>query len=117
MKQLMNKTKQRILNELKNTYCRLKPSKIEGVGVFAVRSIPKKTNPFKGLKKQAWYKFQISELKTLGKELLSLIDSFFVIHKNLISLRFLLELPWLSSFFLEYQIIQFATSCPTLLAF
>ena len=37
---------------------------------------------FFGLKKQKWHKFQISELKSLGKETLSLIDSFFVIHKN-----------------------------------
>ncbi len=31
----------------KNIYCRLRPSKVEGVGVFAIRDIPKGTNPFK----------------------------------------------------------------------
>lgn len=78
----MNKKKQKIINCLKNTYCRLKPSEIEGVGVFAIKDIPKGIDPFDGIKKQAWHKFQISELKTLGKEILPLIDSFFVIHKN-----------------------------------
>ncbi len=78
----MNATKQKILNNLVNTYCRLRASKIEGVGVFAIREIPRGKNPFFGLKKQKWHKFQISELKSLGKETLSLIDSFFVIHKN-----------------------------------
>ncbi|MEK7061659.1 MAG: SET domain-containing protein [Patescibacteria group bacterium] len=74
--------KKEILNNLKNTYCRLKPSKIEGIGVFAIKDIPKGKNPFLGIKQQRWYKFQISELKSLGKEILPLVDSFFVIHKN-----------------------------------
>ena len=78
----MNKIKTEILNNLKNTYCRLKGSKIQGVGVFAIREIPKGKNPFFGLRKQKWHKFQMSELKGLDKEILSLVDSFFVIHKN-----------------------------------
>ncbi len=78
----MEKIKKQILNNLKNTYCRLKPSKIEGVGVFAIRDIPKGANPFSGNRKQKWIKFDIKELKSLGKEILDLIDSFFVIHKN-----------------------------------
>lgn len=74
--------KQKILQNLKNTYCRLKPSKIEGVGIFAIRDIPKNKNPFLGAKKQIWRKFHISEFKNLDKNILPLIDSFFVIHKN-----------------------------------
>lgn len=30
-----------------NVYCRLRPSKVHGVGIFAIRDIPKGTNPFK----------------------------------------------------------------------
>jgi len=78
----MNATKEKILENLKNTYCRIKKSRTEGVGVFAIKDISKGINPFLGVKKQRWHKFQISELKMLGKEILSLIDSFFVIHKN-----------------------------------
>jgi len=29
-----------------NIYCRLRPSSIHGIGVFAIRPIPKDTNPF-----------------------------------------------------------------------
>jgi SET domain-containing protein len=30
-----------------NIYCRLKPSTVSGVGIFAIRDIPKGTDPFK----------------------------------------------------------------------
>jgi len=75
-------TKDAILDSLKNTWCRLRTSKIEGIGVIAVRDIPKGKNPFLGVKKRVWRKFKISDLKGLDKETLSLVDSFFVIHKN-----------------------------------
>jgi len=73
----MNKAKQRILHGLKNTYCRLQPSKIQGIGVFAIRDIPKGTDPFQRIRKEAWYKFKVSELKLLGQEQLSLLQHFF----------------------------------------
>jgi SET domain-containing protein len=78
----MENLKRKILKDLQNTYCRLKSSAIEGVGVFAVCDIPKNINPFFGAKKQKWVKFDIKELDKLDKNLLDLIDSFFVIHKN-----------------------------------
>jgi SET domain-containing protein len=31
---------------VKNVYCRIRPSKVHGVGVFAIRTIPKGTNVF-----------------------------------------------------------------------
>jgi len=74
--------KKKVLNSLKNTYCRLKSSKIEGVGVFAVREIPKGINPFSGVKKQNWIKFNVNELENLDKEVLKMIDDFFVIEKD-----------------------------------
>jgi hypothetical protein len=36
-----------ILNRLDRVYCKLTPSKIHGVGVMAIKVIPKGTNPFK----------------------------------------------------------------------
>lgn len=36
------------LRRLDKVYCRLAPSKIDGVGIFAIKNIPKGTNPFKG---------------------------------------------------------------------
>lgn len=74
--------KGKVLEILKNTYCRLKASKIEGVGVFAVREIPEGINPFGGVKKQKWVKFNLDELRKLDKEVLKMIDDFFVIEKD-----------------------------------
>jgi len=71
-----------ILNYLKNTYCRLMASDIEGVGVFAIRDIPKGKNPFLGIKNGKWRKLEIKNLKRLDKEVLKMIDDFFVIEKN-----------------------------------
>jgi hypothetical protein len=42
----MNK-KQIIAHLEKEVYCCVKPSLISGVGVFAIKDIPKGTNPFK----------------------------------------------------------------------
>lgn len=40
--------KEQIIAQIKNdVYCRLRPSGISGVGVFAIRDIPAGTNPFK----------------------------------------------------------------------
>jgi len=79
----MKKTiKNKILKNIKDTYCRLQPSKIEGVGVFAIRNIPKGINPFTAIKKEKWIKFDTKEFKNLDKAIYKMIDDFFVIHKN-----------------------------------
>lgn len=75
-------SKKNILKNLKNTYCRLKPSKISGVGVFAVRDIPENIDPFASTINQKWSKFKMAELKNLDREILKMIDDFFVIEKD-----------------------------------
>ncbi len=77
----MPSKKNEILKRLKNTYCRLRPSATQGVGVFAIRDIPKNTNPFKGIR-QRWYKFDFSQLKNLDKEVQKMVDDFYVIEKD-----------------------------------
>lgn len=43
----MEPQKKLIFDDLKRgIYCRIKPSPVHGVGVFAIRDIPKGTNPF-----------------------------------------------------------------------
>ena len=74
--------KEKILENLKNTYCRVKASKIEGVGIFAIRDIPKNKDPFYGIRIPKWHKFNITEFKKLDKEILKMIDDFFVIEKD-----------------------------------
>lgn len=77
----MNK-KQSTLFYLKNTYVRLKPSKIAGVGIFAIRDIPKNTNPFLGSDSHSFFKFKMADLKGLDRQILKMIDDFLVIEKD-----------------------------------
>jgi len=80
----MPKGKAQVLNFLNNTYCRLRPSKISagGVGVFAIRDIPKNKKIFLGQINERWYKFNMADLKKLDKEILKMIDDFFVIEPD-----------------------------------
>ena len=69
--------KQKTLKIIENTYCRLETSKIEGIGIFAIRTIPKNTNPFYGVKKHRWQKIKLSEFKNLDKSVKKMISDFF----------------------------------------
>ena len=78
----MDKVRKQIIEKLRNTYCRIKPSQVEGVGVFAVRDIPKGSNPFQGINKQKWFEFDMNEIKIKDNEILKMMDDFFVIEDN-----------------------------------
>jgi len=78
----LGKIKNNVIKNLKNTYCRIGRSKIEGIGVIAIRDIPKDTNPFQGIREQRWYELKKPDLKKLNKEILKMINDFFVIEKN-----------------------------------
>lgn len=78
----MNKLKQRIFKKLKNTYCRIGRSKIEGVGVVAIRPIPKNTNIFYGLSDPRAVRFKLIELKQLNAEVLKMIDDFLCLETD-----------------------------------
>lgn len=79
---MMNKIQKKIFKKLQHTYCCLKPSKISGIGVFAVKNISKNTEVYYGTKKQRWIKFNLVDLKKLGKEILTMIDDYYVIEKD-----------------------------------
>lgn len=72
----MTKKKKKILGILKNTYCRLKCSKIHGVGIFAIRDIPKNTKLFAGVANHQWQRFRPEELKSLPAAVRKIIDDF-----------------------------------------
>lgn len=78
----MDKQRKNILRKLQNTYCRIKPSQLEGVGVFAIRDIPKGINPFQGISRQKWFEFDMKDIKIEDKEILKMMDDFFVIEEN-----------------------------------
>jgi len=59
-----------LLEKIKNTvYCRLKPSNIEGVGVFAIRAIPKGIDPFVGCEIYGHKLVHKSRIKKLPRNL------------------------------------------------
>jgi hypothetical protein len=78
----MNDLKKDILERIKNTYCRLKASSIQGIGVFAIRDIPENINPFSGLPEQKWMRFSMDELVAIDENIMEMIDDFFVIEKD-----------------------------------
>jgi len=66
---------------LSHCYCRLQPSAIHGVGVFAVRDIPRRTNPFLTMPRYAQpglVRITDSELRKLPPDLSATIQTQFV---------------------------------------
>lgn len=74
--------KQQIVNRLKKTYCRLKRSKIQGVGIFAIRDIPKGTNIFQGIHEQRHFLFKLAEFKKLDPGIRKMINDFFFLNDD-----------------------------------
>jgi SET domain-containing protein len=72
---------QRLKQVLRDCYCRLQPSKLHGIGVFAVRDIPKGKNPFRTLPKYdsvGYVRITEDELDALPPKLSQLIRALFV---------------------------------------
>ncbi|HEX4171461.1 MAG TPA: SET domain-containing protein-lysine N-methyltransferase [Acetobacteraceae bacterium] len=66
---------------LADCYCRLQPSPIHGIGVFAIRDIPMGRNPFKTLPKYATtgcVRATDEELATVPPKLADLIRALFI---------------------------------------
>jgi hypothetical protein len=66
---------------LDDCYCRLQPSDIHGIGVFAIRDIPRRRNPFETLPRYArpgYVRITESELAALPPGLAATIRALFV---------------------------------------
>jgi len=71
--------KKQILDQIKNdVYCRLKPSSISGIGVFAIRDIPAGIDPFQEPEDIKWIPFSRKELTKIHPNVLRLIKNLFV---------------------------------------
>lgn len=71
----MNKVE--LLNELKNnTFVRLKPSTIAGIGVFAIRKIPKGQRNIFSNNKSEWIKIPKNEVYELPVHSRELVENF-----------------------------------------
>ena len=71
--------KKDLIKNLKDdVYCRIKPSKKHGVGVFAIKDIPKNVNPFQYTNnkciKSKIINIKEDEIKSLPKEIKKMID-------------------------------------------
>ena len=80
-----NMNKKKLINHLKNDiYCRIGVSKIAGVGVIAIKDIPKNTNPFKTLNphNDKILELQDKDLKDINKNVKSMIKDFFGSNKK-----------------------------------
>ena len=77
----MSKKKINLIKNLENDiYCKIMTSKIHGVGVFAIKDIPKNRNPFKisgnicsNVKS---VKINKNDLKNVPNQIISLLDDF-----------------------------------------
>lgn len=72
---------EKLLKNIKNkTYCRIKSSKVNGVGVFAIKDIPINTNPFyltdNKLIDYKYKKISKTDLKNVDSEVMKMIDDF-----------------------------------------
>lgn len=100
----MNLEKKRLLKKLAKTYCRIGSSKVSGVGVIAIRNIPKDTNIFYGVPQDHWLNFTWKEMSGLDKGILAAVDDFFVTNK-----KGIIEIPFCGlnginvSFFLNHS--------------
>ncbi len=72
----MANLKNKLLENLRHTYCRLKPSEY-GIGVFAIVDIPKNINPFSNCREVRWFKFREKEISSIPKEILKMIKQFY----------------------------------------
>lgn len=73
-------SKNKLLDHLQNDiYCRLGVSKIAGIGVFAIKTIPKGVNPFKILAKDNDKIIELNDddIKNLNKNVKKIVNDFF----------------------------------------
>lgn len=67
---------ERARRSLWNVFCRLGVSTISGVGVFAIRPIPKGINPFPDTKSTQWEKIPISCLGEVHPNIAKMVNDF-----------------------------------------
>jgi hypothetical protein len=87
---MLNNRAKKLIKDLEgNVYCRLRPSKIAGVGVFAIRDIPKGVNPFKNLFKHSFVEVDpklVFENKKIDPAVKELVNDMCVIGEGMLHL-------------------------------
>jgi SET domain-containing protein len=70
----------------KNIYCRLRASRLHGIGVFAVRNIPKGTDPFFEFHETRWVPIaskKILQNKKIPSEVKKIVKQFYFREKGI----------------------------------
>ena len=70
--------KYNLLENLNNTYCTFGQSKVHGIGVVAIRDIPKDIDPFPPLMSEQSVSITEEDLEQLPKEIISKIKDIFI---------------------------------------
>ncbi len=79
----MPKLKARLLKHItSDVYCKIGASKTHGVGVFALKEIPKGVSPFRGPRKQREIKLKLKDLDGLSKAVKNYIHSFCFVDED-----------------------------------
>lgn len=68
--------KKSILTQIEQTTCRIKPSNVHGVGVFAIKDLLPNTNLFPEHEKEKWFSYSDEELSHLDKEVRKMVADF-----------------------------------------
>ena len=71
-------TKEELLLELKDVYLQLRPSKVHGIGVFAIRDIPKGCRNMFSKEQGDWIKIPLKEVEMMPDYLKKLIENYFL---------------------------------------
>tara|TARA_R100001230_G_C5527569_1_gene62621 strand:+ start:46 stop:504 length:459 start_codon:yes stop_codon:yes gene_type:complete len=74
----MQANKYKLLKNLNETYCSFGVSKIHGIGVVAIRNIPKGIDPFPAVKPEKIIELTDKDLELLPKEIVKKIKDIFV---------------------------------------
>jgi SET domain-containing protein len=71
-------TKEALLADLRETYIALKPSPVHGIGVFAIRDIPKGCREMFSKENGEWMKVPITEVDALPEPSRDLVETYCV---------------------------------------
>ena len=71
-------TKEALLADLRETYIALKPSPVHGIGVFAIRDIPKGCREMFSKENGEWMKIPITEVDALPESSRDLVETYCV---------------------------------------
>lgn len=71
-------TKEALLTDLRETYIALKPSPVHGIGVFAIRDIPKGCREMFSKENGEWMKVPITEVDALPESSRELVETYCV---------------------------------------